>query len=89
MEKYIAQDYKDIADEICSSVEHFLAHPTQYATDIVVAIDKNSRKAIVESPQKISAEYTQFSIADFILTNEKGLYEPDLNFIYGDNAKQL
>ena len=86
MEKYIAQDYKDIADEICNCVEHFLAHPTQYATDIVVAIDKQSRKVLLESPRKLSAEYTQFSIADFILTNEKGLYEPDLNFIYGKNA---
>ncbi len=37
---------------------------------------------ILDSPSKIPEGYRRHNIADFILTNEKGLYEPDEKVIF-------
>ncbi|MBO7586457.1 MAG: hypothetical protein J6T13_04685 [Bacteroidales bacterium] len=84
MEKYDYQQFKDIAEELCKTIEEYLAHHTQYPTDVVVGIDDKTRKILLDSPGKLPAEYKQYSIADFIMINESGLYEPDTKVIFGE-----
>ena len=88
MEKYQSQDFQDIADDIYDLIVDFLAHPSQYYTDAVVAIDKGTRKVILESPRRLTDNYTQFPLADFILMGcEASLFEPDTTFIYGEKGR--
>jgi len=87
MEKYNAQQFADIADNLRDNIQDFLKFPTHYTTDLVVGICEETRKIVLDSPNKIAPEYKQFSIADFILINEQGLYEPDLKVIYGEEAR--
>ena len=87
MEKYNAQKFADIADTLRDSIKDFLTYPTHYTTDVTVGICEATRKVVLDSPNKIAPEYTQFSIADFILINEQGLYEPDLKVIYGEEER--
>lgn len=84
MEKYIAENYQDIAENLLAQIKDFLIHHTQYPTDVVVGICDKTRNIKLDSPQKLAPEYKQYSIADFILINEKGLYEPDINMIFGN-----
>lgn len=86
MEKYNAQQFADIADNLRDSIQDFLKYPTHYATDVIVGICEETREILLDSPNKISSECKQFSIADFILINEQGLYEPDLKIIYGEKT---
>ena len=83
MEKYDYQSFTDIADTLKQTIGEYLAHHTQYPTDVVVGICNETRKIVLESPQKMAPEYRQYSIADFIMINESGLYEPDVRMIYG------
>ena len=84
MEKYDYQRFKDIAEDLCNTIEEYLAHHTQYPTDVVVGISDETRKILLDSPDKLPVEYKQYSIADFIMINENGLYEPDTKVIFGD-----
>lgn len=67
---------------LVEKVDDFLHHFTSYATDLVVGIHPQTYDIILDSPNKIPEGYRQHSIADFILTNEKGLYEPDEKVIF-------
>lgn len=87
MEKYNAKQFADIADNLCNNIQDFLDHPTHYYTDVTVGICEETRQIVLDSPSKIAPEFKQFSIADFILINEKGLYEPDLKVIYGEETR--
>ncbi len=84
MEKYIYQNFKEEAEALNNKIEDFLAHHTQYPTDVAVGICKATHSVVLDSPHKIAPEYVQFSIADFIMINEKGLYEPDTKVIFGE-----
>ena len=83
MEKYDYQNFTDIADTLKQTIEEYLVHHTQYPTDVVVGICDETRKIVLDSPGKLAPEYKQYSIADFIMINESGLYEPDVKMIYG------
>lgn len=83
MEKYNAQNYADIAEKLNQHIEDFLAHHTQYPTDVAVGICDETRDIKLDSPGKLAPEYKQFSIADFIMINDKGYYEPDQKVIFG------
>ncbi len=83
MQEYNAQKYADIAENLQQHIEEYLLHHTQYATDVVVGICDETRDIILDSPAKLPAGYGHFSIADFIMINEKGLYEPDVKVIFG------
>ncbi len=87
MEKYEYQNFTDIAEQLYATIEEFLAHFTKYPTDVAIGICDETRKIVMDSPSKIPAEYKQYSIADFIMTNEKGLYEPDTKVIFGEERK--
>ncbi len=71
-----------LGNALVSAVDHFLHHFTSYATDVVVAINPNNFDIMIESPSKVPPVYRQHSIADFILTNDRGLYEPDEKTIF-------
>lgn len=83
MEEYNAKKYADLAEQLQDKIADFLLHHTQYPTDVEVGICDETQTIILESPSKIPAEYHRFSIADFIMINEKGLYEPDKKVIFG------
>ena len=72
----------DLGNELVNHIDDFLHHFTSYATDLVVGIHPQTYDIILDSPNKIPEGYRQHSIADFILTNEKGLYEPDEKVIF-------
>ena len=84
MEKYDYQNFKDIAEALVKTIDEYLKHHTQYPTDVVVGICDETRKIVLDSPHKLAPEYKQYSIADFIMINEQGLYEPDEKFIFGE-----
>lgn len=71
-----------LGNALVEKVDDFLHHFTSYATDLVVGIHPKTYDIILDSPNKIPEGYRQHSIADFILTNEKGLYEPDEKVIF-------
>lgn len=73
----MSKNVNELSSDIYEAVDHFLAHYLDYATDIVLAVNARTLEVKVESPKKLSADYTQYSIADYILTNDKGLYEAD------------
>ncbi len=75
--EYKIENSTQLGNALVSAVDDFLHHFTRYATDVVVGINPTNLDIIIESPSKIPPVYRQHSIADFILTNEKGLYEPD------------
>lgn len=75
--EYKIENSAQLGNALVSAVDDFLHHFTRYATDVVVGINPTNFDIIIESPSKIPPVYRQHSIADFILTNEKGLYEPD------------
>ncbi len=83
MQPYDARKYADIAEQLEQKIEDFLLHFTQYPTDVEVGIHEETHDIVLDSPAKIPTGYLQFSIADFIKTNEKGLYEADEKVIYG------
>ena len=71
-----------LGNALVEKVDDFLHHFTSYATDLVVGIHPETFDIILDSPNKIPEGYRQHNIADFILTNEKGLYEPDEKVIF-------
>ncbi len=75
--EYKIENSAQLGNALVSAVDDFLHHFTRYATDVVVGINPTNFDIMIESPSKIPPVYRQHSIADFILTNEKGLYEPD------------
>lgn len=66
-----------LGNALVSAIDDFLHNFTKYATDVVVGIQPQTFDIILDSPNKIPADYRQHSIADFILTNDRGMYEPD------------
>lgn len=77
MNEKIIKDAAALSNALVDKVDHFLHHFTSYATDLEVGIHPETFDIILDSPSKIPDSYRRHSIADFILTNEKGLYEPD------------
>lgn len=75
--EYKIENSAQLGNALVSAVDDFLHHFTRYATDVVVGINPTNFDIMIESPSKMPPVYRQHSIADFILTNEKGLYEPD------------
>ena len=71
-----------LGNALVDKVDHFLHHFTSYATDLEVGIHPETFDIILDSPNKIPEDYRRHNIADFILTNEKGLYEPDEKVIF-------
>ena len=71
-----------LGNALVDKVDHFLHHFTSYATDLEVGIHPETFDIILDSPNKIPEDYRRHSIADFILTNAKGLYEPDEKVIF-------
>lgn len=71
-----------LGNALVNKVDDFLHHFTSYATDLEVGIHPETFDIILDSPGKISESYRRHNIADFILTNVKGLYEPDEKAIY-------
>ena len=66
-----------LGNALVSAIDDFLHHFTSYATDVVVGIHPETFDIILDSPAKIPTDYRQHNIADFILTNDRGMYEPD------------
>lgn len=66
-----------LGNALVEKVDHFLHHFTSYPTDLVVGIHPKTFDILLDSPHKIPCDYRQHNIADFILTNANGLYEPD------------
>ena len=71
-----------LSNALVNKVDDFLHHFTSYATDLEVGIHPETLDIILDSPHKIPEGYRHHNIADFILTNEKGLYEPDEKVIF-------
>lgn len=71
-----------LGNALVEKVDDFLHHFTSYATDLVVGIHPETFDIILDSPNNIPEDYRRHSIADFILTNAKGLYEPDEKMIF-------
>ena len=71
-----------LGNALVNKVDDFLHHFTSYATDLEVGIHPETFDIILDSPNKIPESYRRHNIADFILTNEKGLDEPDEKAIY-------
>ena len=71
-----------LGNALVDRVDDFLHHFTSYATDLEVGIHPETFDIILDSPSKIPASYRRHSIADFILTNARGLYEPDEKAIF-------
>ncbi len=71
-----------LGNALVDRVDDFLHHFTKYPTDLVVGIHSETFDVILDSPNKIPEGYRQHSIADFILTNPRGLYEPDEKVIF-------
>ena len=71
-----------LGNELEDKVDDCLHHFTSYATDLEVGIHPETFDIILDSPSKIPEGYRRHNIADFILTNEKGLYEPDEKVIF-------
>ncbi len=70
--------FHDIADQLYDTVKEYLGHHTQYPTDVELAINWDTREICIDSPSKFAAGFTQYSLSDFIIINEQGLYEPKL-----------
>ena len=68
--------FHELSEELYDAVKEYLTHHTQYPTDVVMAINWDTREIKMDSPGKIAPEFTQYSMADFIKINEQGLYEP-------------
>ncbi len=68
--------FHEIGDKLYAAAKEYLAHHTQYPTDVVMAVCWDTLDIQMDSPDKIDAAYTQYSMADFIRINEQGLYEP-------------
>ena len=71
-----------LGNALVDRVDDFLHHFTSYATDLEVGIHPETFDIILDSPNKIPESYRRHSIADFILTNARGLYEPDEKAIF-------
>ena len=71
-----------LGNALMNKVDDFLHHFTSYAPDLEVGIHPETFDIILDSPSKIPEDYRRHSIADFILTNAKGLYEPDEKAIF-------
>ena len=71
-----------LGNALVNKVDDFLHHFTSYATDLEVGIHPETFDIILDSPNKIPDGYRRHSIADFILTNDRGLYEPDEKTIF-------
>ncbi len=80
--EYHIENAAQLGNALVSAVDDFLHHFTRYATDVVVGINPNNFDIMVESPSKIPSVYRQHCIADFILTNDRGLYEPNEKTIF-------
>ena len=76
-EEYKIETAAALGNALVNAVDDFLHHFTKYATDAVVAVNPTNFDIMIESPSKIPTVYRQHSLADFILTNEKGTYEVD------------
>lgn len=72
----------ELGNALVDKVDDFLHHFTNYATDLEVGIHPETFDIILDSPNKIPENYRRHNIADFILTNERGLYEPDEKVIF-------
>lgn len=68
--------FHEIGDKLYAATKDYLARHTQYPTDVVMAVCWDTLDVKMDSPDKIDASYTQYSMADFIKINEQGLYEP-------------
>jgi hypothetical protein len=68
--------FHELSEELYDAVKEYLAHHTQYPTDVVMAINWDTKEIKMDSPGKIAPEFSQYSMADFIKINEQGLYEP-------------
>ncbi len=71
-----------LGNALVDQVDDFLHHFTRYATDLEVGIHPETLDIILDSPSKIPEGYKRHSIADFILTNARGMYEPDEKAIF-------
>lgn len=72
----------ELGNALVDKVDDFLHHFTSYTTDLEVGIHPETFDIILDSPNKIPENYRRHNIADFILTNERGLYEPDEKVIF-------
>ncbi len=68
--------FHTLSEKLYDAVTEYLAHHTQYPTDVVMAINWDTRELQMDSPGKIAPGFTQYSMADFIRINDQGLYEP-------------
>lgn len=68
--------FHEISDELYNAVKEYLAHHTQYATDVELAVNWSTREVKIARPSEFGADDTPYILSDFILINEQGLYEP-------------